>query len=454
MAGLLIETVAPGSPAERAGLQPGQSLLTIDGQPLRDLIDYAYLAFDDEAELTVIDAAGTQRTVQLEPEPGEPLGLVFDPPQTKRCGNNCVFCFVHQLPKGLRRPLYVKDEDYRLSFLQGTYVTLTNLKKTELRRIIAQRLSPLYISVHATEPQLRERLLGKSGIPLILEQLTSLAAGRIRMHTQVVLCPGLNDGAALEQTVNDLAALYPAVQSLAVVPVGLTDHRQRLPQLRPVDNAYAAEFIATWLPRMRALNKRLGEPFLQLADEFFLKAGHPFPPLKDYGDLPQWENGVGMVPWFQKEAASVLKRAKALPRPLHVTVITGRSAYGFVSAFLDELATRTGAVLDTAAIPNRLFGKNVTVTGLISGKDIIAALQGQELGELLLMPEVMLKEGEGCFLDDLTPAAVSQALQLPVVSFDGTPSGLYKTLHKLARTDSGNQSARSRNHQTHQGKTA
>lgn len=453
MAGLLIETVAPGSPADRAGLRPGQYLLTIDGQPLRDLIDYAYLAFDDEAELTVTDSGGTRRTVQLEPDPDEPLGLTFAPPETKRCGNNCVFCFVHQLPKGLRRPLYVKDEDYRLSFLQGTYVTLTNLKKTELRRIITQRLSPLYISVHATEPLLRERLLGKTGIPPILQQLTSLAAGHIRMHTQVVLCPGLNDGAALEQTVNDLAALYPAVQSLAVVPVGLSDHRQRLPQLRPVDHAYAADFIAAWLPRMRTLNKRLGEPFLQLADEFFLKAGHPFPPLKEYGDLPQWENGVGMVPWFQKDAANVLKRAKTLPRPLHATVITGRSAHGFVSTFLDELATRTGAVLDTAAIPNRLFGENITVTGLISGQDIIAALQGKKLGERLLIPAVMLKEGEGCFLDGLTPAAVSQALQLPVVSFDGTPSGLYKILQKLARTDSGKPSTQCNKHHADKEKT-
>ncbi len=437
MTGLLIETVLPGSPAERAGLMPGEHLLAIDGQRLRDLIDYTWLASDDEAELTVRDRSGTQRNVWLEPEPGEPLGLTFAPPEPKRCGNNCLFCFVHQLPKGLRRPLYVKDEDYRLSFLQGTYVTLTNLKGTELRRIIAQRLSPLYISVHATEPLLREQLLGRSGIPPILEQLTRLAEARIQMHTQVVLCPGLNDGPHLEQTVSDLAALYPAVQSLAVVPVGLTSHRQRLPQLTPMDRAYAADFLDQWLPRMRALNKRLGEPFLQLADEFFLKAGRPFPALKEYGDLPQWENGVGMVPWFQHQAGRVIKRARPLARPLTATVVTGCSAIGFVSEFLREVASRTGAVLNAIAIPNRLFGERVTVTGLVAGRDIVATLQGQTLGELVLVPEVMLKEGEGRFLDDLTTQELSQALQLPVVNFEGTPAGLYKALKHLTKKRDG-----------------
>ena len=433
MRGLLIESVLPGSPAERAGLLPGERLLAIDGERLRDIIDYSFLSSDEEAELLVLDAAGEQRVALLEPEPGESPGLCFAPPEPKRCGNNCVFCFVHQLPKGLRRPLYVKDEDYRLSFLHGTYVTLTNLKESELQRIVQQRLSPLYISVHATEPALRERLLGKQGIPPIMGQLTRLAEARIGMHTQVVLCPDLNDGEALERTVADLASLYPAVQSLAVVPVGLTEHRNRLPQLRPVDSAYAADFLKTWLPRMRALNKRLGEPFLQLADEFFLKAALPFPALKEYGDLPQWENGVGMAPWFLKQAAGVFRRARPLVRPVNVTVATGRSAHGLASDFLRELTAKTGGTLQAVAIPNRLFGSQVTVTGLVCGRDIVTALKGQELGELLLIPEVMLKEGEGCFLDNLTPREVSQALGLPVVSFDGTPGGLYRALQHQAK---------------------
>ncbi len=431
-AAILIEAVASGSPAQRGGIRAGDRLVAINGQKVRDVIDYAYFAFDDDPEMELVDADGKHRLVHLAPAPGESLGLSFAAPEPKRCGNNCLFCFVHQLPKGLRKPLYVKDEDYRLSFLQGTYVTLSNLKKSELQRITSQRLSPLYISVHATEPLLREQLLGKTGIPQILEQLTALAAARIQMHTQVVLCPGLNDGSALEKTVNDLAALYPAVQSLAVVPVGLTEHRAHLPRLTAVDQGYAATFLDSWLPRMRALNKRLGEPFLQLADEFFLKADYPFPRLSEYGDLPQWENGVGMVPWFFKEAGQVVRRAKPLP-PLRATIVTGVSSAGFVSQFLQQLAEKTGAELTAAPIPNRLFGASVTVTGLLSGKDIISGLRDTVPGEHLLLPAVMLKEGEGTFLDNLKPDDLEQVLGRKVVIFDGSPGGLYRTLGKLAR---------------------
>lgn len=427
-----IESVADGSPAARAGIRPGDRLLAINGQTVRDVIDYAYLAFDDDPEMELIRTDGSQYLVRLDPAPGEPLGLSFPAPEPKRCGNQCLFCFVHQLPKGMRRPLYVKDEDYRLSFLQGTYVTLSNLKKAELQRIIEQRLSPLYISVHATEPALRERLLGKTGIPPILEQLAVLAKARIQMHTQIVLCPGLNDGAALEKTVHDLAALYPAVQSLAVVPVGLTEHRAHLPKLAPVDRSYAAAFLDAWLPRMRAINKHLGEPFLQLADEFFLKADHPFPALKEYGDLPQWENGVGMVPWFLKEAAGVLRRAKPLA-PVSATVVTGISSSGLISDFLQKLSDKTGAHLTPAPVPNRLFGESVTVTGLISGNDILTALRDKELGTHLLLPDVMLKEGEGLFLDNLTPQNLEDALGVRTVVFEGTPKGLYHTLRLLAK---------------------
>ncbi len=431
MQGLLIESVQPDSPADRAGLQPGERLLAIDGTRLRDLIDYSWLSSDDEQDLTISNQAGEIRTVLLEPEPGEAPGLFFAAPDPKRCGNNCIFCFVHQLPKGLRRPLYVKDEDYRLSFLQGTYVTLSNLKQSELRRIIRQRLSPLYISVHAVDPQVREQLLGKTGIPPILEQLQQLARGRIELHTQMVLCPGVNDGAILEQTVAELSRLHPAVRSLAVVPVGLTEHRQRLPQLQPVDTGYAAAFLDRWLPQMRTLNKQLGEAFLQLADEFFLKAGYPFPPLKEYGDLPQWENGVGMVPWFLKDAEAVLKRAKPLP-PRNAAVVTGQSSIGFVQEFLDRLSEKTGCRLTAIAVPNRLFGSSVTVSGLISGKDIMEELQNRDLGQILLIPEVMLKEGEGCFLDDLTPADLSRELAVNVSAFEPTPTGFYQTLRRLA----------------------
>lgn len=433
MSGLAIETVADGSPAGRAGLLPGDRLLRINGKAVRDVIDYSYLIFDDEPELLLEDRTGARRHVTLSAAPGEPTGISFAPPEPKRCGNSCIFCFVHQLPKGLRRSLYVKDEDYRLSFLQGTYVTLTNIKGYELRRIISQRLSPLYISVHATDPLIREQMLGRTGILPILEQLETLARGRIMMHTQVVLCPGINDGPTLERTVNDLSALYPAIQSLAIVPLGVTSHRQKLPALASVDRDYSENFLKIWLPKMRALNKRVGMPFLQIADEFFLKAGCEFPKLNEYGELPQWENGVGMVPLFNKEAASAVKRAKPLPRKIDVTVATGQSALDFTGRFVADLNIRTGSSIKAVAIPNRLFGETVTVTGLVCGRDIISALEGIDIGEALLIPSVMLKDCDGSFLDDLTPSDIASRLSRKVISFDGTPSGLYRTIRQMAK---------------------
>jgi putative radical SAM enzyme (TIGR03279 family) len=262
--------------------------------------------------------------------------------------------------------------------------------------------------------------------------LQTLAAARIAMHTQVVLCPGLNDGPELERTVADLAGLHPAVLSLAVVPLGLTRHRRGLPQLTAVDGGYARDFIRTWEPRAKALAKRLGEPFLFLADEFYLKAELPFPPLRSYGDLPQIENGVGMVALFLADARRVLKRAKPL-NPFRVTVATGGSAFGFVAEFLAELGEKTGVEIAVKAVENRLFGESVTVSGLVAGNDIIAALEGAEIGEVLLLPDVMLKEGAGIFLDDLSPEDVGLRLGCRVAVFEATPQGFYRELAKLHR---------------------
>lgn len=275
-------------------------------------------------------------------------------------------------------------------------------------------------------------MLGKKGIPPILEQLQTLADNRIAMHTQIVLCPGLNDGVELERTVADLAALFPAVGSLAVVPLGLTRHRERLPQLTAVDADYARAFITEWEPRARALAKRLGESFLFLADEFYLKAGLPFPPVREYGDFPQIENGVGMAPLFLKEAAAVLKAARPVGT-FRATVVTGLSAAGFVGDFLAELGSKTGLDLQLAPVPNRLFGESVTVSGLVAGNDILHALQGVEIGQVLLVPEVMLKEGEGVFLDDVRFADLAVKLGCRVETFDGTPRGFYQTLRRISR---------------------
>ena len=427
MAGLIIDRVMPGSIAEELEIEPGDRLISVNGNALRDIIDYNYFTSEDLLLLELEKADGELWELEVEREEGESLGLIFPAPDPARCGNNCVFCFVHQLPKGLRRPLYVKDEDYRLSFLYGNYVTLANIGRAELERIKEQRLSPLYISVHATEAGLREQLLGKSGILPILEVMKELAEARITMHTQIVLCPGLNDGAAFARTVEDLAQMHPWVSSLAVVPVGLTGHRGKLPALTPLTREFAADFIGEWGGKSLALADRLGEPFLFLADEFYIKGRLPFPDLESYGDLPQLENGVGMIPLFLSEAEQVLEDAEHLGEG-RVTLVTGESPYRYLADFLDRLSEATGKLLTPVAVKNRLFGGAVTVTGLVSGGDIVAALEGVELGDLVLVPDVMIKEGEGMFLDSMTLEELEDKLGKPVQVVESTPFGIYDAL--------------------------
>ena len=427
MSGLIVDRVMPGSIAEELEVEPGDRLISVNGHPLRDVIDYNYFGADDVLDLELEKADGELWEVEVEREEGESLGLSFQAPSPARCGNNCVFCFVHQLPKGLRSPLYVKDEDYRLSFLYGNYVTLANIGRSELDRIKEQRLSPLYISVHATEPALRESLLGKSGILPILDVMKELAEARITMHTQIVLCPGLNDGEPFAHTVQDLARMHPLVASLAVVPVGLTEHRKNLPPLTPLTKDFAASFIGEWGGKAQLLADRLGEPFLFLADEFYIKGDIPFPALETYGELPQLENGVGMIPLFLSEAEQVLEDAEPLGEA-RVTVVTGESPYRYLADFLERLSGATGTSIIPVAVNNRLFGPTVTVTGLVCGKDIVAALQGRELGDLVLVPDVMMKEGEGVFLDNLTLDDLERELGTPVQVVESTPYGIYDAL--------------------------
>lgn len=429
MKGLLIEHVAPGSIAEEFEIEPGDRLVAINGHAIRDIIDFHFYGGEDDLLLEIEKQGGEVWEVEVEREEHESLGLFFPAPKPKRCGNNCVFCFVHQLPPGMRAPLYVKDEDYRLSFLYGNYVTLANISAADLRRIKEQRLSPLYVSVHATEPDLREKLLGKSGIRPILPLMKELAAAGIMMHTQIVLCPGLNDGEHLKRTVEDLAVLHPHVASLAVVPIGLTRHRNSLPLLNPVTEEYAKAFLPEWDLAAQALAERLGEPFLFFSDEFYLKACRPFPPLASYGDFPQLENGVGMIPLFVDEAETVVAEAEPL-QPFRATVVTGISPLSYISDFCRKLSERTCVSIAVEAVTNRLFGEQVTVSGLVTGEDIVAELKGKELGDVVIIPEVMLKEGEGVFLDDLSLEDLSAELCVKVVSCCASAAGIYEALRQ------------------------
>jgi putative radical SAM enzyme (TIGR03279 family) len=428
---LEILAVEPGSIAEELELQAGDVLLAVNDKPLRDQIDFQVYTAVEDLVLEVRRKDGEMWELELEKDAFEPLGLHFEHPDPTQCGNNCIFCFVHQLPRGLRRTLYVKDEDYRFSYLYGSYVTLTNISDADMERIIEQRLSPLYVSVHATDEELRARLIGRQGPP-VLDLLERLTAAGIEVHTQIVLCPGFNDGAQLERTIGDLYALHPGIRTLAVVPVGLTGYRERLPQLRPLDAAGAAAVLETLHRFQERYLAETGTRFVFAADELYLKAGVEFPPLEAYEELSQVENGVGLIPVFRADAVDVLLEARKL-RAGAVSTFTGASASGELTRFAADLAAKTGVKIHLHTIRNDFFGGEVTVAGLIAGADLIAQLQGNELGEALLVPDVVLRDGEDVFLDDLTLPQVAQALGVAVFKIDSTPWGLLEGLEELFR---------------------
>lgn len=427
---LRIESVEPGSYAAELGLDPGDQLLAINQQKIKDLVDYHRSVEAESLLLEVLRADDEVWELEIEKDPQEDLGLQLEHPQLKQCGNNCVFCFVHQLPKGLRRSLYIKDEDYRFSYLYGSYITLSNLQETDFQRIIEEQLSPLYISVHATDDQLRQQLLGCSAPPILplIERLTS--AG-IELHCQIVVCPGRNDGTALEKSIADLAAFYPQVASLAVVPVGLTRHREHLPVLSKLTTTEAQKVLYLIDQFQQQLLEEKGGRFVFAADEIYLQAGAEIPDLSVYEDLFQLENGVGLIAQFRQQVAEVLLEVEPLELG-KVSLVTGHSFASELQNFAERLAVRTGTDLTVLPVSNRFFGTDVTVTGLLTGTDLIEQLSQHELGQGLLLPDVMLKEGEQLLLDDLTIDDLTEKLDIPVIVVDSSPWGVLEGLEQLA----------------------
>ncbi|WP_027714543.1 DUF512 domain-containing protein [Desulfuromonas sp. TF] len=427
---LEITAVEPDSIGAELDLEAGDCVLAVNGQAVRDILDFQIYAATEDLLLEVRKRGGELWDLEIEKDAPDLLGLHFEHPEPTQCGNNCIFCFVHQLPRGMRSTLYVKDEDYRFSYLYGSYVTLTNIGEEEIERIVTQKLSPLYVSVHATEEQLRQKLIGRPGPP-ILDLLKKLTADGIEIHTQIVLCPGYNDGQELERTVEDLQGLYPGVRSLAVVPVGLTGYRQRLPQLRPPGADEARSVLDTLHGFQDRFLAQAGSRFVHAADELYLTAGTEFPELGNYEDLAQLENGVGMIPLFRAEAAEVLAEAEPLTIPV-VSTITGESAYPELARFIGALCAKTGVDIHLYPVRNEFFGGHVSVTGLLTGQDIIAQLRGRPLGESLLVPDVMLKEGEDVFLDDLSLLDLERELEVRVSKVSSTPWGILEGIEDLA----------------------
>ncbi len=412
----LIVAVSPGSLAERVGLRPGDELLSINGHRLRDVIDVQF--YSAEERLTLQARRGEQEfAAEAERRYDESLGLEFAEPTfdgIRRCNSRCEFCFVAQMPAtGLRRSLYIKDDDYRYSFLSGSYVTLTNLDETDWARIGQQHLSPLYVSVHATDPDLRRRILRNPTAPDVMAQLRRLADLGIEVHTQVVVIPGLNDGPHLDRSIGDLSDLYPAVRSVSVVPVGLTKfHRGGCRAHTAEEMRVVFEQVTGWQERLCG---RLGVRFAYLSDEWYLRLGETVPELQQYDGLDLTENGVGLVRQFLCEfqvsrfQVGDLNLEPATLRPETITLVTGTLFAPVLRSLVADLSATVAPVV------NRFFGETVTVAGLLAGRDVVAQLQERSLGDVVVLPPAMFGGPEGQSLDEMWPQEVGDALGRPVI---------------------------------------
>jgi putative radical SAM enzyme (TIGR03279 family) len=429
-AGVVVGAVRERSPAARAGLHPGDRIVAINGQPLRDVIDFHFHAGEEALRLSVERPGGERETTLRRHGPDLGLELAAPRPgEIDTCSNKCVFCFIHQLPRGMRRSLYVKDDDFRLSFLHGNYITLTDLEEHELARIETQRLSPLYVSVHATDPGLRHRLLGQPRVRReLLPIMERLARAGIVMHAQIVLVPEWNDGAQLERSVRELGRLHPGVATVAVVPVGLTRHRERLPQLRTLTALEARELAASIASWQHEFRSALGTRFVWASDEVYLQAGVPLPSAASYEGFPVVEDGVGLVRRFSDGFAAARRRlTRPLASPRAVTVVSGAMFAPRLHALLEGVAV-DGLRVSVVAVSNDWFGHGIGVAGLLTGQDIRSQLSGRVLGDEVLVPRVALSEQAGVFLDDLSLDDLAASLGVRVRAVEPSASALVSAL--------------------------
>lgn len=437
----LIRRVEPGSIAEEGGIQPGDCLLSVNGTKVKDIFDYRFLMADDFVLLRLRDSSGEEYELEIEKDTYEDIGIEFDNPlmdSDRSCANKCIFCFVDQMPEGMRDTLYFKDDDTRLSFLTGNYVTLTNTSIKELNRIVAYRMSPINISVHTTDPKLREMMLGNSTAGNIMEKIKVLADGDIKINAQVVLCPGINDGKYLEKTIDDLLVYHNAVESLSIVPVGISKYREGLHPLRLFTPAESLDIIRFIQNKQIDIFHKIGRYFVYAADEFYVKAKLPVPNYDKYDSFPQLENGVGMAALLKQEIIEFteseefdkfLKSKGTKPFSLQMTIATGCAAYDIISRMVNIVRSavedKAGRLLknfnvNVVAIENNFFGNTVTVSGLVTGGDLIEQLKGRNLGTKLLFTHNMLRDGENVFLDDVTTEEVSRALGVDVFAVGDT----------------------------------
>lgn len=414
-----IAAVKPKSICFRHGVRAGEMLMQINGHEIVDILDYQFYATERRLTLTLRSTGGKHREIRIKKDEYEDLGLTFDTylmDRQRHCANKCVFCFIDQLPKGMRESLYFKDDDSRLSFLFGNYVTLTNLTEHEISRIIKMHISPMNISVHTTNPELRVKMMKNPHAGEALSIIRRFAQAGIKINCQIVLCPGYNDGEELKRTLSDLETMCPQVQAVAVVPVGITRYRQNLPEMRSFTRETAGEAIDLIESFGEKCLQKYGTRVAYPGDEFYLKAERPLPPAGFYEDFSMLENGVGLLPLLMDEFYSALEEAgETGGRKREITIATGMAPREYIRGFLDDAIKKFPHISGRVTpIVNRFFGETITVSGLVTGTDLIEQLSSVDLGDELLIPACMLRREGDLFLDDVSLQDVEAALKVPV----------------------------------------
>lgn len=427
-----IKDVLPDSIAEEMEIEAGDYLLSINDTEIKDILDYKYQIFDEYVVVTIEKPDGEIWDVEIEKEENEDLGLVFEEQlidKPRSCANKCIFCFMDQLPPKVRETLIFKDDDFRLSFMTGNYVTFTNSGYKDLDRIIKYHLSPINVSVHATDPEVRKMMLNNKNAGLILDYIKYLTDYGIGVNAQIVLCPGINDGEVLDRTIRELSEFYPNLLSIAIVPVGLTKYREGLYKLEGFDKVSAGKVIDQVESWQNKFKKEYGDNLVFCADEFYVKAEREIPDSTRYGNFEQLEDGIGLLAYFTMNFNKSLMRYKPRKIEKTVSIATGKSAYNFIREKADILEkTFDGLKVNVYAIENHFFGPEITVTGLITGGDLIEGLKNKEIGEYLVIDQKMLKDDEDIFLDNLTLKEVKDELGVEIVKCESLGNGFIKAI--------------------------